>query len=129
MTKFYDHLFDIAPETIHYFPDDISKQSDKLAHTMNFVVSNLTRLEDIKNTIEELGRFHNRLDIEPEHYLKLSTALVRTIKENMGDRYKDEIGEAWNKVLEYLSQVMLNARTKKRKNIIANLITLFKSSY
>lgn len=121
MNVFYDHLFEIAPETIHFFPDDISHQSDKLAHTMNFIVSNLEQLDNISDTIKDLGRFHNKIEIEPKHYIHLRVALIKTIKDNMGIKYHEEIGEAWDSVLYQLSQLMLKAGPKKKRKFISLL--------
>ncbi len=114
MLKFYDHLFEIAPETIHFFPDDIRMQSDKLAHTMNFIVTHLNKLDNIECSINELGRFHNKLEIEPSHYSKLKVALIRTIKENMGEKYEESIGQAWETTLDYLSARMLGAKPVRK---------------
>ncbi len=118
MNGFYDHLFELAPETIHFFPDDITQQSDKLAHTMNFIVSNLEQLDHILDTIEDLGRFHNKIEIEPKHYIHLRTALIKTIKDSMGISYHEGIGEAWDNVLYQLSQLMLKAGPRKKRKFL-----------
>ncbi|MEP1032552.1 globin domain-containing protein [Ekhidna sp.] len=125
MMRFYDHLFAIAPETRHFFPDDISKQSEKLAYTIGFIVGNLERLETIKNAIEDIGRFHNKLQIEAYHYTNLKIALVKTIEENMEEKYHEDIGKAWYSALDYVSNLMLNAATKKQGRFVRFTSKLF----
>ena len=109
MMRFYDHLFELAPEAIHFFPDDMAKQSEKLAYTIGFIVGNLDRLEEIKDAIEDVGRFHNKLQIDAYHYENLKKALLMTIEENMGEQYSINVGEAWETVIDFVSETMLNA--------------------
>lgn len=125
MMSFYDHLFKIAPETIHYFPDDMTKQSEKLAYTIGFMVGNLDRLEDIKGAIEDVGRFHNKLDIDAYQYENLKIALIETIKENMESSYSLEIEEAWKTLIDYVSDLMINAPSKKKSKLRRLLANMF----
>ena len=125
MIRLYDHFFDLSPEAVHFFPDDLSKQSEKLAYTIGFVVSNLDRLETIKETIQDLGRFHNQLNIDAYHYENLKVAFNLTVREVMKDRYHENIGDAWNIALSCLSQWMLNAPRKKKRSIKILMDKLF----
>lgn len=125
MVRFYDHLFAIAPETRHFFSEDNTKQSEKLAYTLGFLVVNLRRLEEIRDAIEDLGRFHNRLQIEDSHYGHLKIALIETIKEIMGANYTEDVGAAWDSVLEYVSNIMINAPEKRKKRFKKLLTAIF----
>lgn len=114
VTKFYDRLFVIAPQVKRYFPADLSKQSEKLAYTLGFVVGNLNRLGEIKESIEDLGRTHNRLKIKPEYYAFVKDALLHTIKENLGSKEEPGMIESWDTALGYIASVMVNAPEKRQ---------------
>lgn len=105
---FYGKLFEIAPQTKHYFPNDLTKQSEKLAYTLGFVVGNLDRLEDIKESVEELGRTHRKLKIKDEEYGYVKEALLITIDEAI-DGDNTEAIEAWDTALTYIAGLMINA--------------------
>jgi nitric oxide dioxygenase len=122
MLSFYDRLFEIAPEVRTMFPEDLTKQSEKLAYTIGFVVSNLHRLPEIKSSIEDLGRKHSKLKVKPEHYTYVKTALLETIERAMKDNYNEDIGNAWDDALTYVATVMINA-PEKRENGFKKLLS------
>ncbi|WP_258103252.1 globin domain-containing protein [Marinoscillum sp. MHG1-6] len=125
MMMFYDKLFQIAPQVRPMFPEDLSKQSEKLAYTITFVVTNIDRIEEIKGSIEDLGRIHNKLDISADYYPPVKEALIWTIEQKMADKYKAEIGEAWNAALDFLASVMINAPAKRENKLKTLLNKLF----
>jgi hemoglobin-like flavoprotein len=127
MMKFYDRLFIAAPETRKLFPEDLSKQSEKLAYTIGFVVTNIDRLDSIKQSIEDLGRVHNKLNIKAEYYDIVITALIETIQDVMGQDFMPEIGVAWREALEYVSKLMINAPEKRENGFKKLLSKLFPS--
>ncbi len=125
MMVFYDKLFKEAPQARKLFPDDMSKQSEKLAYTVGFVVSNIDRIEEIKGSIEDLGRFHNKLKIDPGYYPVVRDCLIDTIKDKMGEDYKEDIGKSWKVALDFVSDVMINAPEKRENRLKTLLAKLF----
>lgn len=121
MLSFYDKLFEVAPQVKHYFPNDLTKQSEKLAYTVGFVVGNLERLNEIEEAIQDLGRFHNRLKIKPEYYVVVKDTLIATIKDIMGARFSEDIRIAWDLALSTVAEIMINA-PEKRENRMKKLI-------
>ena len=114
--KFYEKLFEIAPQTKSYFPDDMTKQSEKLAYTLGFVVGNLDRLEDIRESVEDLGRSHRKLKIKDEEYAFVKEALLTTIDNSLeGD--STAIIEAWDVAISYIANLMINAPEKRQPRI------------
>lgn len=126
MLSFYDHLFEIAPETRHFFDNDLTKQSDKLKMTFEFLVDHLEQFEYVQDAIEKLGKFHNRIQIEPCHYVSLKVALLKMIEENMGDKFSSEIEEAWKVVIDYVSEVMINCSVNNNGKLGRIFTSLFK---
>ena len=121
MMVFYDKLFKTAPEARKLFPKDISKQSEKLAYTVGFVVANIDRIGDIKGSVEDLGRIHNKMNIDPGYYPVVRDCLIETIRDKMGADYRQDIGDAWRAALDFLSEVMINA-PEKRENRLKTLL-------
>lgn len=121
MMMFYDKLFEIAPQVRPMFPEDLTKQSEKLAYTITYVVSNIDRLEEIKESIEDLGRIHNKLEIPADYYPPVKEALIWTIQQKMGGEYSDSIGKSWDTALDMLANIMINA-PEKRENRLKKLL-------
>lgn len=126
MLIFYDYLFEIAPETRHFFDNDLTKQSDKLKITFDFLVDHIEQFEYIQDAIEKLGKFHNRIQIEATHYASLKVALLKMIEKNMGDKFNDEIEEAWTVVIDYVSEIMINSSVTSSRRIGRLFTGLFK---
>ncbi|MEP1033365.1 globin domain-containing protein [Ekhidna sp.] len=123
--NFYGKLFEIAPQTKHYFPSDLTKQSEKLAYTLGFVVGNLDRLEDIQEAVEELGRTHRKLKIKDEEYGYVKDALLITIDEAIVGDNTTTI-QAWDAALSYIAGLMINApgeRKPQRKSLFKRLFS------
>lgn len=121
MLGFYEKLFEAAPETRRMFGTDISKQSEKLAYTISFVVENLERLDEIKGSIEDLGRIHNRLNVQPAHYALVTKVLVDTIADALAEDYSEDIGHAWTAALKHIAEVMLSAPEERKASPIKRL--------
>ncbi len=118
--SFYDKLFEIAPSTRHYFPADLTKQSEKLAYTLGFVVGNLDRLENIQDAIQNLGNTHKKLKVKEEEYGFMKEALLITIDNALSGDNTPTI-QAWDEVLTYLSVSMINAENppeNKKKSFL-----------
>jgi len=122
MRLFYDRLFEIKPEVRELFPQDLADQEEKLAYMLGYVVNNLERLDQITESIEDLGRSHAKSKVKAEDYPAVGEALVWTIQQAMGNDYKDEVGEAWGVAYNFLSDKMINA-PEKRERGIGNLIS------
>lgn len=123
MLSFYDRLFVIAPQVRHYFSDDLTKQSEKLAYTIGFVVGNLERMDEIKSAVEDLGRFHNRMKIKPEYYGMVKQALLETIANILADKHTQEINQAWDEALTAIATIMINAPEKREPTGFKKLIS------
>jgi hemoglobin-like flavoprotein len=123
MLGFYERLFEAAPETRRMFGTDITKQSEKLAYTISFVVENLERMDTIRESIEDLGRVHNRLQVKAEHYELVTRVLVETIAETMGEDYSDDIGRAWTTALQAIGKVMMDAPAERKVSPVKKLLS------
>lgn len=109
---FYESFFTVAPEARKYFPNkDFKKLGRKFDFTLDFIVSNCHQLEEIQETIEDLGRIHIKLKIEEKFYSKFNDSLLRLVSKMLDD--SKEVHNAWSKALNHISEVMQNAPDKK----------------
>lgn len=108
--NFYEKLFASAPGVRHLFKADISEQANKLTTMLGFVVSKLGRLEDILADVQKLGERHNAYGAKPEHYDVVGQCLIETLEEGLGDRWTDELQEAWLNAFNTLKGAMISAQ-------------------
>ncbi|MEL6689724.1 MAG: globin domain-containing protein [Pseudomonadota bacterium] len=108
-TVFYDTLFEMAPEARPLFPDDLSGQKDKLAHTLNMVVTNLTNLDTILQAVTALGQRHGGYGATPAHYEVVGIALVTALKKTTPGGLKPEEESAWVTAYTIISDAMIKA--------------------
>ncbi len=117
MLKFYNRLFEIAPQLRVYFPDDMGRLAEKLGFTLNLLVTNLVDFDKLRPTLEELGRFHRDLGVQNSHYRYVIKALLYTIKNAMDIYYSEEIGQSWKRALIAVSTIMIEGSKKKDKSV------------
>lgn len=104
---FYTRLFQLAPSLRALFGDDLSEQRRKLAITLNLAVSHIGQLDEIRDSLHELGRRHVHYGARPEHYELVIQALIWSLASNSGARFDANTEAAWRSALENISQAML----------------------
>ena len=117
MLRFYSLLFKWYPHVRYHFPDDMNAMAEKLWKTIDVLVGNLRKWDDLVPVLHELGRFHRKQGIANEDYVGVVKALVATIKQGLGDEYtdeeKEEICDAWKGALVAVSRTMMSAPVKQ----------------
>lgn len=106
---FYQELFEMAPEARPLFPDDLSGQKDKLAHTLNMVVTNLNKFDKIIDAVRALGQRHAGYGATPAHYEVVGIALVTALKKVTPGGLKPEEEGAWVSAYNIISEAMIQA--------------------
>jgi hemoglobin-like flavoprotein len=104
---FYDKLFQVAPSVRPLFPKDMTLQKQKLIDSISVVVNNLNKVEDVKETLMELGKRHRKYGAVTAHYAVVADVLIATLQEGMGDRFTQEAKVAWQKALNIINSVMI----------------------
>ncbi|MEM9349006.1 MAG: globin domain-containing protein [Pseudomonadota bacterium] len=108
-TLFYDTLFEMAPEARPLFPDDMSGQKDKLAHTLNLVVTNLNKLDGILAAVRALGERHKGYGATAAHYEVVGIALVTALKQVTPGGLSAEEEQAWVTAYQLIASAMVEA--------------------
>ncbi len=106
---FYNHLFEIAPETKHMFRNSMPEQSRKLLAMLGYIISKLNNLNDIVYEIVKLAQRHVNYGVREEHYTVVGGALLWTLEKGLGDNWNEELKEAWTSCYMTLSSAMIDA--------------------
>ena len=84
-------------------------QGDKLMKMLQQVVNGLDQPEVIIPALRELAIRHVAYGVEPQHYAMVGTALMRTLKHELGADFTPEIRNAWISAYDLISGVMSGA--------------------
>jgi nitric oxide dioxygenase len=104
---FYERLFEVAPEVKNLFQGDIRFQSRKLMNMVTLIVTKLDKLDEIMDDVKSLASRHSRYGAEPAHYKIVGECLLWTLEKGHGDKWNDELREAWAAVYGVLAEAMI----------------------
>lgn len=106
---FYRELFAIEPALRPMFKSDMIAQGEKLMHMLGYLISGLRRPEAILPTLRALATSHVGYGVEPRHYTMVGTALMRTLKHELGAEFTPETRAAWAAAYQMVSDAMCEA--------------------
>jgi nitric oxide dioxygenase len=117
---FYEKLFAAEPQMKHLFKQDMHSQANKLVTMLGYVVAKLNRLEDILAEIKALGKRHQHYGAEPAHYQLVGDCLIATLRAGLGDKWNDELQDAWVTAFGILQAAMLNEYQEQSPAVVLN---------
>ncbi|UXP31863.1 globin domain-containing protein [Reichenbachiella agarivorans] len=103
---FYTKLFELDPELRPLFKGDITEQGKKLMAMLAAAVKGLDRLDTLVPVVQDLGRRHVGYGVKDEHYDTVAAALLYTLETGLGERWNNELKDAWVTVYTVLSSTM-----------------------
>ncbi|MCH7370606.1 MULTISPECIES: globin domain-containing protein [Aeromonas] len=110
----YEELFRQSPELINLFPDPSGMPIAKVSETLNTVITSLEQLDALGFIIRDLGRRHQKFNVQPHQFALLKQALTTVLARRLGESFKPELAEAWSQMYDEISTLMqegLNQRT------------------
>jgi len=108
---FYDHLFQIAPNTRAMFAHvDMAVQGAMLMNMIAAAVKGLDRLDDLKPMLADLGRRHANYGVRIEQYAAVEACLLYTIEKIMGPSFNLDVKLAWTQIYNFIAQTMIEAQ-------------------
>ena len=123
---FYRRLFGEQPQYRDLFPEEMSKQKQKLMSMLAFITKSLDWTEDqwkedvraeedLFLVVLALGRRHHSLyNIPGEAYGPVETALLWALDQGLGQTFTPELRQAWTKLYRALATSMqLGAKTSR----------------
>lgn len=106
---FYSELFAIDPSLRSLFRHDMIVQGEKLMAMLGQVVENLSQPETFLTAARELAVRHVSYGVSVRHYTVVGTALLRTLRHELGDDFTPETRAAWTVAYQILSDTMREA--------------------
>jgi len=107
---FYELLFEIDPGCRALFSaTDMRAQAEMLMTMLAAAVQGLDRMEDLRGTLQDLGRRHAGYGVQLKHYDAVEQALLETIRRMIGDAFTLDVRLAWSRIYNDLARIMLEA--------------------
>ena len=104
---FYDRLFEIAPELRAMFLNDMTEQGMRFMSTLGVIVQHLDDPKALRPYLERLAQGHAAYGVKPEHFHPMGQALIRTMRETMGENFPAGADAAWEAAYDHLAREMV----------------------
>ncbi len=107
VADFYERLLTMLPEVQHLFKDtDMEVQRTKLIGALAMVIKNLRNTRIVSMALQDLGRRHEEMDVEREHYPMVGAALLETFAGFFGEKWTPDVKEAWTAAYNAIAAMM-----------------------
>jgi len=103
---FYRNLFTLDPSLRRLFHTSVELQGRKLMETISYAIATLERPDELIPALESLGRRHVLYGTKNEHYATVTSALLQTLGECLGEKFTPDVREVWARTLEFVSATM-----------------------
>jgi hemoglobin-like flavoprotein len=105
--EFYRRLFMARPDVRALFGPDMIAQEKHVAAAVALIVRNLTMLDALAGTFQQLGAEHARAGVRPEHYPAVRDALIDSMSAALTDAWNAPLAEDWRNLLDQIATYML----------------------
>ena len=105
--RFYDGLFDLAPELRELFAQDLTTQRSKLAEQLVAIVGALGVLDDLVHLTAPLGARHAGYGVKAHHYELVREALLGALGDVLDDDWSRDAQEAWGRAYDLVAETMM----------------------
>lgn len=105
--EFYATLFRLHPEVEPLFAQtNVEEQAKKLMASLTLVLNLLKKPDVLTSTLQRLGRRHQAVGVQAEHYPMVAQALLATFASRLGDRWTADMQAAWTEAYEAIVSLM-----------------------
>ena len=110
---FYDHLFELDPETQRLFAStDMEAQGRKFWQMLAEIVRVLDEPDQLVSEVAALGRQHVGYGVTDGQYETVGAALLWTLEQGLGPAFTPEVRDAWSEAYLVLATVMRRAAAR-----------------
>jgi hemoglobin-like flavoprotein len=110
---FYDHLFELDPETQRLFAStDMEAQGRKFWQMLAEIVRVLDEPDQLVSEVAALGRRHVGYRVTDGQYEIVGAALLWTLEQALGPAFTPEVRDAWSEAYLVLATVMRRAAAR-----------------
>ena len=112
---FYRSFFEVSPEFKALF-DAYDKERHYLIfdHMVNLCIEGKGYLKSLKPTVEELGRQHAQLGVNPMMYMPMERALLKALEVHLEDSFTPECRSAWSTLYRTVASLMIKGSIEER---------------
>ncbi|PTX43511.1 class 3 adenylate cyclase [Christiangramia gaetbulicola] len=104
--KFYERVFEKAPQARDLFKKNMRDQGRLLTHMLGGIVYSMSRPEHLETGLAFLGKSHAKYGVTEEHYPVVLSSMIETIREELGEHCTPDLISAWEQVLVYVTDEM-----------------------
>lgn len=105
-TLFYANLFDADASLRPLFRGDITAQGAKLMQMIGAAVRLLDRPQALLPVLRQLGARHAGYGVQAAHYDTVGGALLRTLRQGLGEAFTPEVEASWTALYGVVAQTM-----------------------
>ncbi|MGY6037647.1 globin domain-containing protein [Aeromonas sp. AE23HZ002T15] len=102
----YEELFRLSPELINLFPDPSGMPIAKVSETLNTVITSLEQLDALGFIIRDLGRRHQKFNVQPHQFDLLKQAMTVVLSRRLEGRFTPELAAAWSQMYDEIAALM-----------------------
>jgi len=106
---FHDNLFTADPTLRKLFQGNMVQQGRRLMSMIATAVDLLDEPETLTPTLRKLSLRHVNYGVRDEHYATFGAALLKTLKQSLGDAYTDDVHASWIALYHVVSETMRDA--------------------
>ena len=104
---FYQRLFEIAPELRGMFRSDMAGQGMRFMTTLGVIAQCLDHPQALSTYLEWLAQGHAAFGVKAEHFPPMGQALIRTMRETLGDEFPEGAAAAWETAYAHIANEMV----------------------
>jgi hemoglobin-like flavoprotein len=108
VADFYRRLFAADPTVLPLFNADPAAQRTKFIAELEQIVRSIRDHAAFLGRAIPLGAQHERDGVRPRHYHTAGVALLDALAGALGDRWTDEVAEAWARAYDLTTAAMLS---------------------
>lgn len=105
----FEAIFEQDPALSELFKTPMKEHGAKFIDTIDTAVACLDKPTELEAMFLRLGESHQGYGVQPQHYLVMKKALLKTLEACLGRQFDDDAYLAWSGFYDYLSQLMLTS--------------------
>lgn len=113
----YEELFRLSPELRTLFPSQPEMPVTKVADTLNTVITSLDQLDALRFIIRDLGKRHQKFNVQPHQFEPLKQALTLVLARRLGDHFTPDLADAWSQMYDEIAVLMLEGLSQNTESI------------
>lgn len=114
----YEELFKLSPELINLFPDPAGMPIAKVSETLNTVITSLEQLDALGFIIRDLGRRHQKFNVQPHQFALLKQAMTTVLSRRLGIHFQPELADAWSQMYDEVSVLMQEGLSQRTESVV-----------